>query len=109
MCGLLGLAVKKDTALTPEIAGFILSQLAYRNEGRGGDSFGVGLVDVTDKKVRLFKTVGKISDKGLFTKSWSHGVGELIDLMVAGKTVVALGHNRKATTGANSQRNAHPF
>jgi predicted glutamine amidotransferase len=109
MCGLLGIAAHRNTRLTPELAGYLATQLVFKNESRGGDSFGLGLVTPEDKGVRMFKTVGRISQKGVYERSWANGVGELIKSMSAGKTTVALGHNRKATTGANTVRNAHPF
>lgn len=109
MCGLLGIAVRKGTKLTPELAGYLVTQLVMRNEGRGGDSFGLGIVQPDTKDVRLFKTVGKITNDGVYEKSWGNGVSLLINHMIQDKTAVAIGHNRKATTGANTTRNAHPF
>ena len=109
MCGLLGIAAHKNTRITPDLAGYLTTQLVFKNEQRGGDSFGLGLVTPDEKRVRTYKTVGKISQKGSYERSWAHGIGALITDMSAGKTTIGIGHNRKATTGANTVRNAHPF
>ena len=109
MCGLLGIAVQKGSSLSPDLAGYLLNRLMNANEGRGGDSYGLGLVLPESKDVRLFKTVGRISTQNMNNKTWRHGVFGLMDAVASGQTVVALGHNRKATTGKNTERNAHPF
>lgn len=109
MCGLLGVAVKKGSALTPELAGLILSQLMLRNEKRGGDSFGLGVVKPDTADVKMYKTTGKVSEKAGGTKAWTHGIREAMEAIRKDNTTVVIGHNRKATTGANTPRNAHPF
>ena len=109
MCGLLGIAVQKGSGLSPDLAGYLLTRLMNSNEGRGGDSYGLGVVVPETSDVRMYKTVGRISSAGLSNKTWRKGIFAVMDTISAQKTVVALGHNRKATTGKNSERNAHPF
>ena len=109
MCGLLGVAVQKGSSLSPDLAGYLLTRLMHSNEVRGGDSYGLGVVVPETKDVKLYKTVGRISAAGLANRTWRSGVLSVMDAIDSKQTVVAMGHNRKATTGKNTERNAHPF
>lgn len=109
MCGLLGAAIHEDADFPVELAGHVLNQLQRANQARGGDSYGLGLIEPDEKQVRLYKTVGKISEHEVSAPAWRGGLTRFMRQVAARKRIVAIGHNRKATTGANTERNAHPF
>lgn len=110
MCGLLGFAAQEGADFPPELAGFVVNKLQLRNEVRGGDSFGLGLVEPAEGQTRLYKTVGRLSNlSDGDAPEWQGGLRRLMRVAADGDPIVAIGHNRKATVGANTERNAHPF
>lgn len=122
MCGLLGFATDGKHTLSPDLVTFIITQMMRLNDTRGGDSFGlavirpdrprVGASDTTEGKAevpyRIYKQVGDIN-KHVRDTPWLDGMREVYDAIENNERFVVLGHNRKATTGANTARNAHPF
>ena len=108
MCGLLGFVGTPECKLSPQLAAHVINHLMLANTARGGDSFGIAVVDPEKKTSKTYKVVGKLRDT-LDNKGWRHGLVHMMDIMAAGRTVVVMGHNRAATCGANTTRNAHPF
>lgn len=111
MCGLLGFATDGKHPLSPDMVVYILTQLMRENEWRGGDSFGIAVMRperVDEPKVKTYKQVGKITDKVRDTP-WMSAMSDIYGAIQNNERVVVIGHNRKATTGANTSRNAHPF
>ena len=84
------------------IVGYIGNRQAYdilikglkRLEYRGYDSAGIALV--SDHKLNIYKTKGKVSDLELFVK----------DKQTRG--TIGIAHTRWATHGEPNQVNAHP-
>jgi predicted glutamine amidotransferase len=108
MCGLLGFATTGQSKLHPDLISYILTQLMERNTGRGGDSFGVAIVRSDPASCVLHKEVGKLREK-LYDKAWMSALRDIDDAARSGKPFAVIGHNRKATCGENTVRNAHPF
>ena len=87
MCGIFAYLGKKDYAPNFVIEG--LKKLEYR----GYDSWGVAYDE--QKKLGVYRQVGKISDHNSDTKKFP-------------KSTMALGHSRWATHGGVTIENAHP-
>lgn len=86
MCGIIGYVGERQSAKDVVIDG--LKALEYR----GYDSAGIALA--TDKKIKIFKTTGRV--KGLEIKVPDINAG------------VGIGHTRWATHGKVCEENAHP-
>ena len=86
MCGIIGYVGERQSAKDVVIDG--LKALEYR----GYDSAGIALA--TDKKIKIFKTTGRV--KGLEIKVPDINAG------------VGIGHTRWATHGKVCEKNAHP-
>jgi hypothetical protein len=89
MCGLFGWQFSRDTTISNTKRAIIASVLALEMDKRGGDSFGT-------------YADGKLA-RGVATAA--HGIKPLR----LAKHKQLLGHTRKATTGAITSANAHPF
>ena len=89
MCGIFGWDFKpgKDVSYSRRL--IIATVLAQSNERRGGDSWGV-----------------YIPDKG-FKRGLDNAVCMPLTEMAKANTVMC--HTRKATSGAKTKKNAHPF
>lgn len=92
MCGLFGYRLS-DEALKDINLHTLLASLAYTAERRGNESWGVLKYNQVDTHT-IVKNTGSIKDTGR--------IKDLIDTQV-------IGHTRKATVGAISVPNAHPF
>lgn len=92
MCGIYGWSLPDAAGVTPEQKAVLAALLGSQNDNRGGDSFGIYYVNGEQKILR--------------------GLGKCID-GIAWPTLstarVLLGHTRKATTGATTVANAHPY
>lgn len=112
MCGLLGFATDGKHNLSPDLVTFILTLLMQKNDLRGGDSFGIAVVrpetPAGTVPYRLYKQVGTIAQH-VRSKPWMDAMQDVYEAVDKGERLVVIGHNRKATTGANTSRNAHPF
>lgn len=108
MCGLLGLAFNGEQEVNPHKAAYLVTQLMNANESRGGDSYGVALINPDAGTVTSYKYTGRIT-KDAYNKSWQRMLRDLQRRVVDKEPVILLGHNRKATTGAVTVRNSHPF
>ena len=93
MCGIFGWQLSEEARELGDL-NIAASILALSNESRGPDSFGWAFYDSKDKGIRLYKEVGRISERATF-----NGVLSLQGIF----------HTRKATTGAVTKDNAHPW
>lgn len=94
MCGLFGWKLPPET-LDEICLHTLAASLAFNSEARGNESWGVmkhGLTDSND--IELIKMTGSIKQ--------TCRIKDILAPMV-------IGHTRKATTGAISVSNAHPF
>lgn len=92
MCGLFGWQLAPDAAKYGSIE-ILAAILAMRNESRGDESWGIASRDALTQW-SITKNVGSIVR--------TCNIREAINYHV-------IGHTRKATTGAITPRNAHPF
>jgi len=95
MCGLVGVA--GEVNITAEKA---FRNLLILDSLRGEDSTGIASIKKVDGNVLVAKALGdpfQLFDTKVF------------DRAVRGTSKAILGHNRYATTGAVTARNAHPF
>lgn len=95
MCGIIGIITSEKRNLIPELVSS-LRNLEYR----GYDSTGIALIDGT--KIKRLRRVGAPSD--VFR---SEEIAEELDV-IGNAFSVGIGHNRWATHGKPSERNAHP-
>jgi glucosamine 6-phosphate synthetase-like amidotransferase/phosphosugar isomerase protein len=97
MCGLYGF-IGKPTKLTRKM----LRELAVLNESRGTDSAGIAII--YKNKYHLYKKAVKSS---IF---WDKIKPEkFIGIDKNREPLIVIGHDRQATTGIISDKNAHPF
>lgn len=89
MCGILGYSRSKNSQVSTETMKVILSILINRMDDRGGDSWG-------------WYSDGRIK-KGVGTASFGVDLND-----IAGNQMLML-HTRKATVGAKTAANAHPW
>ena len=108
MCGLLGFATSGESKLSPELTVHVLNTLMQENDGRGGDSFGLAVVSPEDEYANTYKFVGPIRER-VHSKPWNRALLDIMRISREEKPLIVMGHNRKATMGANTMRNAHPF
>lgn len=88
MCGIFGWDLSKASNVSKSQRLILANSLSLLNDGRGGDSWG-------------YYTPGKDLQKGLNLASpQAFGLA---------KNEIVMGHTRKATTGAKTVPNAHPF
>ena len=93
MCGIWGWQMTPEGRTVGDL-NIVASVLALQNESRGPDSFGWALWVPESKEPTIYKSVGRIGSLAQF-----HGVLPSQALM----------HTRRATTGAVTKENAHPW
>lgn len=100
MCGLTGCITKKDARLTPKqyrVRNQVLRGLFLAMEERGHHSTGVASVGVKTHIVKQDMEAKKFVDTEAYNK------------LLRKNSPIVLGHTRWASSGAITQRNAHPF
>lgn len=95
MCGLSGCC--GDVSSKEEDA---VKDLLIFNTVRGDDSTGLAAVNRGSKSISVVKEVGPFPN--LFDR-------KKFDKLFHGVNLTYIGHNRSATVGANTHKNAHPF
>lgn len=81
----------------------IYRYLALKNESRGKDSTGIGLIDLSGNSFIVKKTIPSTEFLNL------EYVNNKLDVQINRETKTILGHTRAATTGAINFENSQPF
>lgn len=89
MCGIFGWSWKRNKKPTLEQRSILAATLGYLNDSRGGDSWGF----YSPSSNQMFKNIGLAGE-------YTRALAVFDDI---------IGHTRKATKGAVSVENAHPF
>lgn len=115
MCGILGIAVNPGVAPVwlhsqlPEV----LTRLMIANNDRGGDSYGMVTIPlkpgIAASAIRRVGKFPKEIEDGSVIEPWYKEITTIERHLAEGTPVVVMGHNRKATHGEITQRNAMPF
>ena len=101
MCGISGMVAKNVSGFNSNHID-IFEEMLYAGGVRGMDSTGCFSI-LTKNQIKLVK---QAANPGIFinTKSYKEWKSDLIQ-----KARIIVGHNRKATNGVISSKNAHPF
>ena len=109
MCGLIGIASTGQTKIDPTLVPFMFNYLMGVNDSRGGDSYGFMFVDPENKTQTPYKVLGEHVQTANGNRPWNKGLKRIFDAIKENRPFAVIGHNRKATTGAVTVRNQHPF
>lgn len=111
MCGLVGLVASAGASYSPDLAVQGFAQLLLSNDTRGGDSYGIVVIEYGDNgepHPHAYRQVGTFLSTHK-QRTATHAIRRIRQNLVVGKPLVVLAHNRKATSGDITERNCHPF
>ena len=102
MCGIFGIAVKKDSIYSPKTITEILDNLSINSESRGKDSSGFAGIDETLEKIEVLKSQIPVSNL-IKEKSYLEFIHKILENNVSDnklkRNLVFMGHSRLVTNG----------